>query len=298
MPTALIGDLEMYYEVHGQGEPLLMIAGFGADLTEWGTIVPQRLAENYQVILFDNRGSGRTTQTPGPYSMPQMARDAVGLLDYLHIPIAHVIGCSMGGMIAQYVALDYSMRVNRLILGCAMAGRGNFRIPRLRALLNMSRKSSGDPFTDYWKRSLANNYTREFIVANRELLENHIRTRLQYPASKEAKEAQIRAIIYTHNPYPRLGNLTAPTLVMAGTNDAFIPPENSSIIAHKIPGALLRFIPGAGHVFWISHPEETLAAWTAFLTDQPVPEVGQPALPMPSVVATEVDEGTSLSETA
>jgi 3-oxoadipate enol-lactonase len=295
MPTAPIGDLEMYYEVHGEGEPLLLIAGFGADVTEWGTLIPARLAEIRQVILFDNRGCGRTTQPPGPYSLPQMARDAVGLLDYLHIAKADVIGCSMGGMIAQYVALDYPRRVNRLILGCAMAGRGNFRLPRLRALLNMTRKSSGDPFSDYWKRSLANNYSREFIIANRELLENHIRARLQYPASKEAKEAQIRAIVYTHNSYARLGTLTAPTLVMAGTRDAFIPPENSSIIAQKIPGAQLRLIPGAGHVFWISHPEETLAAWTAFLADQPVPDVTQPDVPVNPEIAAEGSEGLALS---
>ncbi|GAB4451838.1 MAG: alpha/beta hydrolase [Armatimonadaceae bacterium] len=268
MPTARIGDLEVYYEVHGEaGEerPLLLIAGLGADITEWGSVVPERLSEKRQVILFDNRGAGRTTQPRGPYTMPQLARDAVGVLDYLHVDTADVVGVSMGGMIAQYVALDYPMRVGKLILGCTMAGRGNFRIPHLRALLNMTRKKSGDPFEDYWRNSLPNAYTREFIVANRELLENHVRNRLLYPACAEAKDAQIRAIVYTHNAYYRLSTLTKPTLVIAGTRDAFIPPENSTIIAETIPGAQLHLIPGAGHVFWISHPEETLHAWQTFL---------------------------------
>lgn len=265
MPIAHIGDLEVYYESHGEGEPLLLIAGLGADVTEWGTRIPAELARERRVLLFDNRGAGRTTQPPGPYTMAQMARDTVGLLDYLHIDTTDIIGCSFGGMIAQYVALDYPMRLRRLILGCSAAGRGNFRLPRLRTLLNMTRKPSGDPFSDFWRNSLPNGYTRDFILNNTELLTAHVYERLKYPSERAAKEAQIRALVSTHNAYPRLGQIQAPTLVMAGTEDVYIPPENSAMIAQAIPGALLKYIRGAGHIFWISHPKEALTAWQEFL---------------------------------
>lgn len=121
-----VGNIKMYYQIHGQGEPLLMIMGLGGHSLDWGWIAPQKLADHYKVILFDNRGAGRSDQA-GPCTIEQMAKDTVGLMDALAIDRAHVFGASMGGMIALQMALDYPEHINKLVLGATSAG-GKSRI--------------------------------------------------------------------------------------------------------------------------------------------------------------------------
>jgi 3-oxoadipate enol-lactonase len=90
--TIAVGDIKMYYEVHGQGEPLLLIMGFGGSVLDWGWTLPPRLAERYRIIMFDNRGAGRSDQPPGPYGIKQMADDAANLMDALGLENAFVFG--------------------------------------------------------------------------------------------------------------------------------------------------------------------------------------------------------------
>jgi len=120
MPTIKVNDINMYYEIHGQGEPLLLIMGMGADLSVWGDNI-QWLAEKYQVIAFDNRGAGRTDKPDIPYSIEMMAEDTIGLMDWLNIKRAHIIGASMGSLIAQRIAAYHSERVKSLILYVSFA---------------------------------------------------------------------------------------------------------------------------------------------------------------------------------
>ena len=122
MGYANVGDIRMYYEIHGQGEPLLLIMGLGGHILDWGWSLPQQLAKHYQVIMFDNRGSGRTDQPQGPYSIKQMANDTVGLMNAIGLKQASIFGVSMGSMIAQEIAMDYSEKVAKLVLGCTHAG--------------------------------------------------------------------------------------------------------------------------------------------------------------------------------
>jgi pimeloyl-ACP methyl ester carboxylesterase len=116
MPTTKANGIELYYEVHGEGPPLLLIMGLGANATAWYRQIPV-LSERYRVIAFDNRGAGRSEKPLEPYSIPQMADDAAALMDTLGISTSHVFGMSLGGMIAQEYALRHPERVQALVLG-------------------------------------------------------------------------------------------------------------------------------------------------------------------------------------
>lgn len=258
-----VGSIKMYYEVHGQGAPLLMIMGLGGHSLDWGWIVPRRLAERYQVILFDNRGAGRSDQPPGPCSIKQMAEDAAGLLDAIRIDRAHVFGGSMGGMIALQLALDYPERVDRLVLGATTAG-GSYRThPPAEIQKYFYPRTDLSPHDYLWWTG-AVCYPQEFIDAHPEIVERKIQANLAFPGTLAAYEAQLEAFMQ-FDVEGRLGSVRAPTMVLIGDRDVLIPPPNSFQIARKISGAQIREIEGAGHIFWISHPEETVSMVKEFL---------------------------------
>lgn len=258
-----VGGIRLYYEISGEGEPLLLIMGLGGHVLDWGWVLPERLAEGRSVIAFDNRGSGRSEQPPGPYSIEEMAEDAVGLLDALEIERADVFGVSMGGMIAQEMAVRHPERIGRLILGATSPG-GEASVcapPEVQAYL--------EPRLDltlhealWW--SAPAGYPQEFIDAHPDIVERKIQANMAHPSSLEAYRAQLAAY-RAFDIGDRLAEIRAPTLVMAGSSDILIPPENGLILAEKIPGAELRIIEGAGHLFWISHPEETYSEVVGFL---------------------------------
>ena len=121
MPKVKVGDINIYYEIHGEGEPLVLIMGYGGNSGQWFRQIPG-LTKEYRVIVFDNRGTGRSDKPDISYTMETMAGDVAGLLDAIDIPAAHVYGVSMGGMIAQHVALNYPEKVKGLVLGCTTCG--------------------------------------------------------------------------------------------------------------------------------------------------------------------------------
>jgi pimeloyl-ACP methyl ester carboxylesterase len=258
-----VGDIEMYYEIHGLGEPLLLIMGLGGHSLDWGWIVPQKLADRYEVILFDNRGAGRSDQPAGPYAIEQMARDTVGLMDTIGIDRAHVFGGSMGGMVALQMALDYPKRVDKLVLGATTAGGRSrtFPPPEIQKYFYPRPDLSAHDYL-WWTSSVC--YPQEFIDAHPDTVEKKIQANLAYPCTLAAYMAQLEAFT-EFDVDQRLNIIHAPTMVLIGTRDVLIPPPNSFRIAHSIPGAQIREIEGAGHIFWISHPEETLSILTDFL---------------------------------
>ncbi len=260
--TIAAGDIKMYYEVHGQGEPLLLIMGFGGSVLDWGWVLPPKLAERYRIIMFDNRGAGRSDQPPGPYSIKQMADDAANLMDALGLESAAVFGASMGGMIAQELALNYPGKVKRLILGCTSAGgSGGVMDPEIQAYLEP--RADMTLYQMLWWSAPAG-FPQEFIDAHRDIVERKIQSDLIYPSGLPAYKAQLAAF-KAHDAYSRLQSLQMPSLILVGDRDILIPPDNSRILARIIPGAQLKVIEGAGHIFWISHPEETFFMLADFL---------------------------------
>ena len=213
--------------------------------------------------MFDNRGAGRTDQPPGPYSIEQMAEDAVGLMDALGLERSAVFGVSMGGMIAQEIAMNHPRRVTKLILGgTSVGGAGDVKAaPEIEAYMQPRLDLTGAGYL-WWCSPAV--YPPEFIYDHPEIVEKKIQANLAFPSQLHAYQAQLAAL-RSYDSRSHLPSIRANTLVMTGKRDVLFPPENSRILARQIPGAQLTEIDGAGHLFWISHPQETIHAIKSFL---------------------------------
>jgi 3-oxoadipate enol-lactonase len=248
MPTVKANDINIYYEIHGEGEPLLMIQGYSFYSGHWFTLVPE-MAKEFRVIIFDNRGTGRTDKPEAPYTMKMMAADAKGLLDTLGIDKANVFGVSMGGMIAQEFALTYPDKVFNLIIGCSNCGGTKQVLPTPEALAFLF-----DP--EMAKLSVAERarltapwiWTQDFVDNNPQAVELLVSVTAKYPTPPQGYAGHASAIA-GHDTCDRLPQIRVPTLVIAGDSDRLIPNENSKIIASKIPGAELVIVKNAGHGF-------------------------------------------------
>ncbi len=240
-----------------------MIMGLAGHSLDWGTVLPDRLARRFQVILFDNRGAGRSDQSVGPITIKQMADDASGMMQALGIDSAHVFGGSMGGMIALQLALDHPEKVNRLLLGATSAG-GKSRIfptPDIEKYFIPRQDLSAHDYLLWTAKAC---YPEDFLSAHPEIVEEKISANLAYPGTLEAYLSQLEAF-RSFDVEERLGSIRKKTMVITGTCDVLIPPQNSYVISRAISGAILREIDGAGHIFWISHPQETASIIEDFL---------------------------------
>jgi 3-oxoadipate enol-lactonase len=271
MPQVLANDISIYYERHGDhASPLVMISGRGGDTAAWLPEQIQRLSMHHRVIIFDNRGVGKSDKPTTPYSMAQFAADTVGLLDVLQLERVHLFGYSMGGCIAQHVALNYPSRVRSLILaGTAPFWTGHplFIAPSQEALAQLTSPPSGDRAQDLrqgWKRG----FSPTFIEANRDFLERKLQERLAHPEPPAyALQLQYEAVATTHDTYSRLDQIGCPTLILAGTADILVPAENSQIMARLIPNARLIEYPGTGHGFIVESCIEVEQDILAFLDE-------------------------------
>jgi len=252
MPFTDAPGFRMAYEVRGTGFPLLLINGLGSDRREWLAQVPA-FERHFRVIVFDNRGSGESGSPPGPYTTAEMADDAAGLFSFLGVERAHVLGTSLGGMIAQEVALRHPERVERLVLACTSPGGNVSARPSPEALAAFIRTSGGDREAEL-RRMIPFLYTERFRREDPEEIEAFVARRLSSPASAEGYAAQLAAAV-GHAAGDRLKGIRALTLVIAGTADLLVPPVNSERIAERIPGAKLVLLPGAPHRLFAENAE-------------------------------------------
>ena len=257
MPFAQIDDLSIYYKIQGDsGSPVILITGFSASHVEWPTPTLGKLLTQHQLILFDNRGVGQTSFSAEPYTMSQLATDTVGLLDALHFDKVHVVGLSMGGMIAQHIALNYPDKVNGLVLGCTSAGKTGQPIlvqpsaEVLRILEETSSVNRAQSIRKNWSIC----YTPTFFESHQALLEERLQAILAYPAPPDdTYQLQMQAMMQSHDTFSRLSTITHPTLVQTGLEDKVIPPKNSRILAECLTDVQLIEYPNAAH----SYLEET-----------------------------------------
>jgi 3-oxoadipate enol-lactonase len=262
MPRVRVNDIEMNYELHGEGEPLVLIMGFTGNLEAWRPLLPSFAAE-HRVLIFDNRGAGLTDKPSGPYSTPMMADDAAGLMDALGIEAADVYGISMGGMIAQELTLRHPQKVKTLVLGCTTPGGPNSQpIPKktVEALARIPNVSVEEGL----KILMGLLYTDEFAAANGQRLREMTLNSFDLRTPRHAVQAQ-GAAISAHDTYDRLPQIKAPTLVIAGEADELIPSANSPILAQRIPGAELVTYPRARHGYLYEVAAEATAAVLDFL---------------------------------
>ena len=264
MPVASVGGINLYYEIKGRGDPLLLIMGYGFSSSHW-FVIRDRLSEEYRVILFDNRGTGRSDKPDMPYTAKMMAGDVVGLIDVLGIGAANVFGISMGGMIAQEFALSYPKYLKNLILGCTSCGGPKavqispdavalWRDPDW-ANQSEEEKALG---TVPW---LCN---QDFIDNNPAVFKRFIAIFTEYPTPQHSLVSQMN-VLMTFDSYDRLPQITAPTLVICGARDRLMPSENSKILASGIPGAELSIIENAEHAFIIDSADESARIILQFL---------------------------------
>lgn len=241
-----VGDLEINCRVLGDGKPLVMIMGFTAGMELWYPPLIDSLSKRYRVVLFDNRGAGLTGAGEAGFSMKQFAHDTTGLLDALGIERAFVLGESMGGMIAQEVALNYPEKTEKLVLLCTFCGGEQAEFPSPDVIGVMADRT-GTP-EDMARRGTTIAFPDEWARANPEIIEDVVRRTLIHPMSDENAERQAEAI-FGFSSYDRLPETACPALVMCGTEDIIIPPVNSRTLAERIPGAKLVEFPGGGHGF-------------------------------------------------
>jgi pimeloyl-ACP methyl ester carboxylesterase len=284
MPHANRDDVSLYYEVHGTtGDPLLCIMGLGGDILFWERQTPV-LEAAYRTIVFDNRGMGRSSRPPGPYSIQLMADDAVAVLDAVGIERAHVLGISMGGMIAQSLALRYPSRVGSLVLAAtyARADRGVRQISeegaaRLGVPSVLGQLAAGGGVVDLssvdlrqlFKFMMSLILSPEFIAREKEWLRSLMKRVLEGGPTIEGFMAQTAAVL-SHDVAAELGKLRAPTLVMTGTADQLVPPHHSDELAALIPGAQLVRVEGGLHGFNVEMPERFNAEVLQFLAAHPL----------------------------
>jgi len=260
MAFATREDVKIYWESVGSGEPLLLIMGLGATHEWWHRITPV-VSRHFRTILFDNRGAGRSDAPPGPYTMADMAADAAAVLDAAGTTSAHVFGASMGGMIAQELALTYPSRVRSLILGCTAVG-GRDAVPARKEVA----QALGARAT--MTREEATRLMLPYIIdpsTPKDRVEEDLRIRLAANVTNDGYFAQLQAIRAWPGSLSRLGAITAPTLVIHGETDQLVPPDNGRMIARAVPGARLVIIPHASHLFITDQPEAASHAVLSFL---------------------------------
>jgi 3-oxoadipate enol-lactonase len=252
MPRIRIGDIEMYYKVHGSGEPIVLIHGLSMDSSTWFNQIPV-LSQKYQVIVFDNRGVGQTDAPNEAYSTEMMADDAAALMKFLNVDNAHILGFSMGGMIAQIMALKYPELVKSLLL-VATAARFPARAKHLVQIwLKMLKEnvsleiSTRDSFL--WV------YTNEFFEHNETVAASVDRAlNHPYPLSTHGFAGQVAALMQ-HDTRSQISTISVPTLVLIGKDEILIPMEFSEELAARIPKAELVILEHGGHNCWMEFPE-------------------------------------------
>jgi pimeloyl-ACP methyl ester carboxylesterase len=241
MPLARLNGINISYRVEGQGEPLVMIMGFTAGRSGWMPQIPL-FKKYYRVITFDNRGVGRSDKPPGPYSTRMMADDTAKLMDLLGIEKAHIVGFSMGGMIAQELAINYPQRVMKLVLASTYARQDETSgdtLEQAKFLQLTPEKKVGAMV------SLA--FNKPFYRFTFGLLAR-VQTMFTGASGRVGIAAQSEACL-KHNTLERLSSITAPTLVIVGTGDRIIKPVSSEVIAGKVPDAKLVKVEGGSHYF-------------------------------------------------
>lgn len=264
MPTVKVRDINMYYEIHGEGQPLMMMMGLGSDLTMWMFQIPE-FSKKYQVIVLDNRGVGRTDAPDKPYSIKMMADDTVGLMDALRIDRAHILGISMGGYIAQEIAIRYPRRTRSLIMATTTAAPSTCPLLVHITTTWVAAKKEGVSPETYIRLVLPYLFTAKFFETP-ELVKTAVDTWKSNVCPQPAYAfARQETACNEHDARARLNRITMPTLVLVGKEDILIPVKLCEELAATIPKAKFVVLEGGGHGFNIEIRDKFNQAVMEFL---------------------------------
>jgi pimeloyl-ACP methyl ester carboxylesterase len=262
MPKAEVNGVELYYEEHGRGEPLVLVPGFGTGAWIWYRQVPA-FAERFRTVVFDPRGVSRSGGRDEPFTMRALADDVAGLLDALDIESAHVLGASFGGFVAQEFALGHPARTRSLILCCTSFGGAGHRPPSaetLAAIASTKGLNTEERVRENWLLA----FSPHFAAGRPEEVGRVVSLRAENNVPEYVYLRQLQAAV-AFDASGRVGDIEAPTLVLTGDADRIVPHENSANLAAAIRGAELRVVAGGSHAFFIERAEEFNRAVVEFV---------------------------------
>lgn len=248
MPLADLGERRVYYQVHGSGPPVLLINGLGADHAAWA-LQTEYLAASFRVVVFDNPGVGRTEGPPGPYTTALFADTAAALLRHLGIDRAHVVGASMGGLIAQQLAVRHPGLVRSLVLHCSWWRADPYTQALIRSWQAFARSAG---MLELARQIWLWVFTPRFFEERPETLADLERRLLADPYAQTAEAFchQAEACL-SHPALEEVRGIRAPTLITVGERDILTPPAHSWALHERIPGSILHLWPDMGHApFW------------------------------------------------
>jgi 3-oxoadipate enol-lactonase len=261
LPTAHLNDIDIHYRVEGDGpKTIVLVNGLADDLETWVLQMDDFLAAGYRVVRFDNRGIGKSSKPVGPYTTEMFASDTKALVDHLGIDRFHLMGVSMGGMIAQEYALAYPENLESVTFACTYGAPGPF-CSRMFSMWAELAPVMGVPFVmrdvTLWA------FTTAFFTEREEELQEFETAMAYMDQPTPAYLAQLHSIRH-HNTLDRIGSLTVPTLVLAGEEDILIPVALSKELADAVPGARFATTPGGHGCMW-EHPEPFNTSYLDFI---------------------------------
>ncbi len=269
MSITRVGDINIEYYVEGEGPPLLMIMGLGGQANTWGEPFLERLRPHFRIVRFSNRGTGLSGNPGGDLTIRLRAEDAAGLLAELEIEKAHVLGISMGGLIAQELVLNQPQVVQGLALGCTNCGPSH-SVPMRPDALARRGKIGSLPVPERIQQFWLVTVTPGFVESGKEFLDGIIAAGLESPTPWETFGRQFAAI-QSFDTYERLPEVKAPALIIHGDQDLLMPVGNAEVLRKRIDGSQVRIVPGAGHCFFWEKPEESAGAIVEFLASVAAP---------------------------
>ena len=266
MPLLSVNDTEIYYEVHGQGRPLLFLSETHCDGEVWKIHQVPEFSRDHRVIIMDYRGTGQSGKPSIPYTTRMFADDALALLDHLEASEAVVCGHSMGGRVAQLMALDHPSRIKALILASTGASFPETKGIPLKIATEMVEWGYERYVRDH---SILVGFTDEFAARHADRVENYLRVRM---ANMGPVEFYFRHLLARqgHDTSGRLGEIRAPTVILVGEDDRNVTSDmnhrtSSAILENGIPGAELVVLPGERHSYFFANPDAAHHAIREFL---------------------------------
>jgi 3-oxoadipate enol-lactonase len=250
--------MNIVWDSRGVGQPLLLIHGLGYARWGWDPVVPG-LAEHYRVLTFDNRGIGESDKPAGPYTAAEMAHDALQVLDEAGVERAFVLGASLGGMIAQELAVTAPERVEKLVLCCTTPG-GPDAVPMPERTVQLFTEAPSLEPAVALRRFVENGFGSSPPDG---LVDDVYRRRMANPPDPTGWQSQAAAGMTF--PGTAIESIEAPTLILHGTEDNVVDHRNAQLLADRIPGARVELFPGTGHLFFWEQPEPFVRIVTEFL---------------------------------
>lgn len=253
MPKIKANGCNIYYEIHGNGAPLVLIMGLRRNIEWWYRQIPD-LSKHFKIIAFDNRGAGRSDKPEMDYSIKLFADDTSKLMDELAISHAHILGVSMGGYIAQELAINYPEKVGSLALGCTSCGGKRAVLMKADRLKKFAANEGLTP-EEILKKDMDIYFSDEYASKNPKVIEEFSEISMRYYQPIHAFERQFAACL-NHDTVSRIENISQPTMIMTGDDDPLVPPENSYLLKELLPKAQLSVYPKGRHCFFMEYSNQ------------------------------------------